>query len=82
MASDAAFLVQGHGLLTEQLFPYWASGKKVTVSVDSLENIHDRLSMEIGVHELSPRHYSYKNAGGLLVRETLKKVAFCGAVIG
>ncbi|MBV9152318.1 MAG: hypothetical protein JO204_11145 [Alphaproteobacteria bacterium] len=66
--SDAAFLVQGHRLLVEQLFPYWSTtGKQVVSAVDALKNIHDRLSMEIGVHELSPKYYSYQNPGGVTV---------------
>lgn len=62
--SDAAFLVQAHRLLVEQVFPYWsADGKKVRNSADALKNIHDRLSMEMGVHELAPMYYSYNSNG-------------------
>jgi AbiJ N-terminal domain 4 len=63
--SDVAFLVQGHRLLVEQLFPYWSqTGNEVKTSVEALKRIHDSLSIEIGVHELSPRYYSYPNASG------------------
>src|SRR4051812_24365054 len=65
--SDAAFLVQAHRLLVEQVFPYYLSGKKLSASAEALENIHARLSMEIGVHELSPKFYSYTNANGQVI---------------
>jgi AbiJ-like protein len=69
--SDAAFFVQAHRLLVDQVFPYWsAEGKKNEHSVHALTNIHDRLSIEIGVHELSPKYYSYQNASGVTISGT------------
>lgn len=66
--SDTAFLVQVHRLLVEQLFPYFSpSCQKVAASEHALKVIHDRLSMEIGVHELSAKYYSYQNSVGATI---------------
>lgn len=63
--SDRAFLVQGLRIITEQLFIFWVNGKKNNGAEASLKTVHDNLSMELGMHELSPKTYSYMGANNV-----------------
>ena len=48
-------------MVDEQLFPYYGPDKKVDEKTKAVWTcLHDRLSMEIGVRELSPKWYSYQ----------------------
>lgn len=54
---DRKFLVQGFRMVSEQLYPYWSNGKINPSSVERWAAIHDKLSMELGLTELSPKYY-------------------------
>lgn len=58
---ESAFFVQAYRIVNEQIWKYYGYDKKVDESVKAVwTSIHDRLSMEIGVKELSPKYYSYQ----------------------
>lgn len=57
---ERKLLVQGFRMVSEQLFPYWHDGKEDPGTKAKWQQIHDKLSMELGVTELSPRYYSYQ----------------------
>jgi hypothetical protein len=57
---DRRFLVQAFRIISEQLYPYWTDdGKESPVGKARWQVIHDKLSMELGLEELSPRTYLY-----------------------
>lgn len=53
-------LVQGHRIISQQICPYWVDGNATKASKAFWQELHDRLSMEIGVVSLSPLVYSYQ----------------------
>jgi hypothetical protein len=58
---ESALFVQAYRIVNEQIWKYYGYDKKIDESVKAVwTSIHDRLSMEIGVKELSPRYYSYQ----------------------
>lgn len=57
---ERRLLVQGFRLVSEQLFPFWYDGKENPRTKAKWVAIHDKLSMELGLAELSPRYYSYQ----------------------
>lgn len=57
--SHGRFLVQGFRMVSEQLFPYYINGNENAHSKAKWATIHDKLSMELGLSELSPKYYSY-----------------------
>jgi hypothetical protein len=58
---ESALFVQAYRILNEQIWKYYDYDKKVDESVKAIwTGIHDRLSMEMGVKELSPKYYSYQ----------------------
>ncbi len=57
---EKRFLVQGFRMVSEQLYPYTAGGGKDPVAKKAWQSIHDKLSMELGLSELSPRAYAYQ----------------------
>lgn len=55
---DRRFLVQAFRIIEEQVYPYY-EGKKISeFAKGKWKTIHDLLSMEIGLKELSKRYYS------------------------
>jgi hypothetical protein len=58
--ADRRFLVQGFRIVSEQLFPYWIDGKENPNTKAKWSIIHDKLTMELGLKELSPKYYSYQ----------------------
>lgn len=56
---ERRLLVQGFRMC-EQLFPYWYDGKENPLTKPKWQQIHDKLSMELGVTELSQSYYSYQ----------------------
>lgn len=59
--SESALFVQAYRIVNEQIWKYFDYSQKVDENVKMVwTDIHDRLAMEIGVKELSPRHYSYQ----------------------
>jgi len=58
---EHAFLVQAFRIINEQLFPYYGYDKKVDEKAKAVwTSLHDRLTMELGLKELSPKFYSYQ----------------------
>ena len=58
---EHAFFVQAYRIINEQLIPYHGADKKVDEKAKTAwTSIHDRLTMELGVKELSARYYSYQ----------------------
>lgn len=58
---ESALFVQAYRIINEQIWKYYGYDKKVDDSVKAIwTDIHDRLSMEIGVKELSPKYYTYQ----------------------
>jgi AbiJ N-terminal domain 4 len=58
---ESSLFVQAYRIVNEQIWKYYGYNKKVDESVKAIwTGIHDRLSMEIGVKELSPMYYSYQ----------------------
>lgn len=58
---ESALFVQAYRIVNEQIWKYYTYDKKVDDSVKAVwTSIHDRLSMEIGVKELSPKYYSFQ----------------------
>ena len=58
---ESALFLQAYRIVNEQIWKYYGYDKKVDESVKAVwTSIHDRLSMEIGVKELSPKYYSYQ----------------------
>lgn len=58
--ADRRFLVQGYRMV-ESLFPYYYDGKIIEANKQVWKSIHDKLSMELGVTELSRKAYSYQS---------------------
>lgn len=59
--NEHALFVQAYRIVNEQIWNYYGQDKKVNESVKAIwAGIHNRLSMEIGVKELSPKYYSYQ----------------------
>lgn len=56
---EERFLVQGFRIVSEQLFPYYRDGKEIPASKAAWTSIHEKLSMELGVDELSPKRYYF-----------------------
>ena len=58
---ETALFVQAFRIINEQIWNYYGHDKTVDQSVKAIwTGIHDRLSMEIGVKELSPKYFSYQ----------------------
>jgi hypothetical protein len=60
-AAEQKLLVQGFRIIAEQLFPYYdTEGKARPDNKAVYELINRRLSMELGLTDISPRFYSYQ----------------------
>lgn len=58
---ESALFVQAYRIVDEQIWKYYRYDDKVDESVKTIWTvIHDRLTMEIGIKELSPKSYSYQ----------------------
>lgn len=58
---EQALFVQAYRIINEQLFPYYGYDEKVDEGAKvTWTNLHDRLTMELGIKELSGRFYSYE----------------------
>ncbi|WP_415717467.1 AbiJ-NTD4 domain-containing protein [Maridesulfovibrio sp.] len=53
--NDRKILVQGFKIISEQLFPYWINGRESQTAKKHWNSIHDKLAMELGQKELSPK---------------------------
>ena len=58
--AERRLLVQGFRIVSEQLFPHSTSGSTNVGNEKKWLSIHDKLSMELGFENLSPRFYTYK----------------------
>ena len=59
--TDRRFLVQAFRIIEEQVYPYYVDGNISQTAKQKWERIHSRMSMELGLKELSPRYYSYQS---------------------
>lgn len=58
---ESAFFVQAYRIVDEQIWKYYGYDQKVDESIKTIwTDIHDRLAMEIGAKELSPKYFSYQ----------------------
>jgi len=58
---EQALFVQAYRIVNEQFWSYYGWDKKVDEKVRATwTGLHDRLTMEIGIKELSPKYYSYQ----------------------
>ena len=58
---DRRFLVQAFRIIEEQVFPYFVEGRIHEPAKKKWETIHAKLSTELGLKELSKRHYWYQS---------------------
>ncbi len=58
--TESRLLVQCFRIISEQMFPYWKDGKENPVTKVRWSSVHDKLTMELGLKELSPKYYSYQ----------------------
>jgi len=58
--AESKLLTQCFRIVAQQLIPYWIDGKESATAKAKWTSLHDRLSMELGVDELAPKHYSYQ----------------------
>ncbi|MBL0928932.1 MAG: hypothetical protein IBJ15_02225 [Alphaproteobacteria bacterium] len=59
---ESAFFMQAYRIVNDQIWKYYGYNGQIDEKVKAIwRNIHDRLSMEIGVKELSPIYYSYQS---------------------
>jgi hypothetical protein len=56
---DQRLLVQGFRILSEDIAPYYRDGKESEYGVGFWTRLHDELSRELGLKELSPKYYGY-----------------------
>jgi hypothetical protein len=74
---DSRLLVQSFLILAEDIRPYYNDGKEVQSSVDFWTRLHNSLSRELGVKELSPLWFSYTTKwGGNDIVQTSKNSLF------
>lgn len=58
---EHALFVQAYRIINEQIFKYYGYDKKVDEKAKATwTSLHDRLTMELGIKELSPKYYSYQ----------------------
>ena len=58
---EQALFVQAYRLINEQIFPYYGYDKKIDEKAKATwTSLHDRLTMELGLKELSAKYYSYQ----------------------
>ena len=59
---EQALFVQAYRLINEQIFPYYGYDKKIDEKAKATwTSLHDRLTMELGLKELSAKYYSYQD---------------------
>ena len=58
---ESALFIQAYRIVDEDIWKYYNWEKKVDERVKAIwTGLHDRLTREIGITELSTRHYSYQ----------------------
>jgi AbiJ N-terminal domain 4 len=68
--ADRVLLVQCFRNVAEQVMPYWRDGKADESNKKLWGNVESRLSMELGLQELSPRTYGYYNPQNVWISGT------------
>lgn len=56
---ERRLLVQGFRILTEHVCPYWKDGRSYEYGKAFWADLHQRISMELGLSSLSPLAYAY-----------------------
>ena len=56
---DSKFLVQSFSIISEQLYPYFINGNEDPKTKAAWTSLHDRLSRELGLTELSPKIWGH-----------------------
>ncbi|WBL32753.1 hypothetical protein O5O51_13660 [Sinirhodobacter sp. HNIBRBA609] len=56
---DSRLLVQAFRILAEDMYPYYRDGKEDTIGVAFWTGLHNNMSRELGMKELSPIWFSY-----------------------
>lgn len=51
---EKRFMVQAAKIITEQVFPYYVNGNEDKSAKKTLQSLHDKIAMEIGIDPLSP----------------------------
>ncbi|MDB5869320.1 MAG: hypothetical protein JWP96_1652, partial [Polaromonas sp.] len=76
--NDRILLVQGFRMVSEQLFPEEANFEQKEISKSAWENIHSRLSMELGLERLiQPMHSNPYQTIHLFLKDPKSVVAVC-----
>jgi len=57
---ELRLLVQTFRLVDEQVLPFFVGGNSTAETKATWKDLHDRLSMELGVKQLSPRMYQFQ----------------------
>jgi hypothetical protein len=68
--SDRVLLVQCSRNVAEQVMPYYRDGKIDDASKKHWDSLESRLSMELGLEELSPHTYGFHNASNIWISGT------------
>lgn len=63
---ESRLLVQGFRVIAEQLRPYWTGGKESEEGKAFWKELHNRISMELGMTSLSALAFSTKNPAGTI----------------
>jgi hypothetical protein len=59
--TEHRLMVQAYRIINEQVFKYYGYDKKVDEKAKATwTSLHDLLTMELGLKELSPKYYSYQ----------------------
>lgn len=76
---DRRFLVQAFRIISEQLYSYWTfDGKESPGAKEKWITIHDKLSMELGLEELSKKTFFYSGGHvGFYTLDTVCKNFVC-----
>ncbi|WP_323808888.1 AbiJ-NTD4 domain-containing protein [Zeimonas arvi] len=76
-AAERALLVQCFRNVAEQVMPYWHQGKPNESTKKLWDSVERRLSMELGLEELSPRAYGYYNPQKFWISGTYSTEMVC-----
>ena len=60
--TDRVLLLQGFRIVSEQLFPAGKNGKMDVPTKNAWNDIHSKISMEIGLESLSPLCWDYRDS--------------------
>lgn len=75
--AERVLVVQCFRNVSEQVMPYWRAGKVDEPSKKLWESVEGRLSMELGLPELSPHTYGYYNVQKIWISGTWSMDRVC-----